>query len=108
MFQKRISFNKELITTKPIQATALGYNPEKDLAPRVLASGRGEIAQKIIALANANQIPVCEDSILTAALAGVDVGDLIPPELYFVVAEVLAYVYRIQQKYGMSNSATNK
>ncbi|MFZ5808668.1 MAG: EscU/YscU/HrcU family type III secretion system export apparatus switch protein [Chloroflexota bacterium] len=83
---------------KAPKATALGYNPEKDEAPRVLASGKGVIAEQIIAVAKANNIPIREDPLLAEALARVDIGETIPPELYALVAEVLAYIYRVQQK----------
>ncbi len=83
---------------KVTKASALGYDPKKDEAPVVLATGKGLIAQQIIELAKANGIPIREDPILAEALAGVTVGDPIPPELYALVAEVLAYIYRINQK----------
>lgn len=86
------------------QATALGYDPQKDPAPRVLASGRGLIAEQIIALAKENNIPIREDPVLAATLATLDINETIPPELYSVVAEVLAYIYRIRQK-NAPNSA---
>jgi flagellar biosynthesis protein len=79
------------------RAVALGYDPEQDSAPRVLAAGQGVLAEQIIALARQNGIPIREDPILAAALASVDVDELIPPELYLVVAEVLAYIYRLRQ-----------
>ncbi|MCL4559603.1 MAG: EscU/YscU/HrcU family type III secretion system export apparatus switch protein [Chloroflexi bacterium] len=81
------------------QAAALGYNPLHDEAPRLLAAGEGQLAEQILALARLEGIPIREDPILVSALAGVDVGQVIPPELYAVVAEVLAYVYRIQKAY---------
>ncbi|MDT8897673.1 MAG: EscU/YscU/HrcU family type III secretion system export apparatus switch protein [Thermanaerothrix sp.] len=77
-------------------AVALGYDPEQEAAPRVLAAGRGVVAEKIIAVAQENQIPVVEDQALVEALASVDIGAMIPVELYAVVAEVLAYVYRLR------------
>jgi len=77
---------------------ALGYDPEHDAAPRVLATGKGAIAEQIIALAQANGIPIREDPILAAALACLDLDEMIPPELYTLVAEVLVYVYRIREK----------
>jgi flagellar biosynthesis protein len=81
---------------KRLHATALGYDPEKDSAPRVLASGQGKIAEQIIALAQANGIQIREDPVLAMALSGIDINAEIPPELYTVVAEILAYVYRIR------------
>jgi len=80
------------------QAIALGYDPQHDLAPRVLASGQGMIAEQIIAMARAHGIPIREDPLLAAALADVELDAVIPPELYALVAEVFAYIYRIRQQ----------
>lgn len=80
------------------KAVALGYDPNKDSAPRVLASGKGIIAEQIIEIAKRNNIPIQDDPVLTAALMEIDINRTIPPELYRVVAEVLSYIYRIQQK----------
>jgi len=80
------------------EAVALGYNPIKDDAPIVLASGKEKIAEKIIEIARKNNIPIKDDPVLAAALMQIEINDKIPPELYRVVAEVLAYIYRIQQK----------
>jgi flagellar biosynthesis protein len=78
------------------RATALGYDAENDIAPKVLASGRGVIADQIIAIARANGIPIREDPILVQALSQVEINQAIPPELYEIVAEVLAYIYRLK------------
>lgn len=80
------------------EAVALGYDPNKDDAPRVLATGKNKIAEQIIAIAQQNGIPIKDDPILTAALMEIDINKTIPTELYRVVAEVLSYIYRIQQK----------
>lgn len=85
------------------KAVALGYDPLKDEAPRVLASGKKKIAEQIIALAKQNGIPIRDDPVLTAALMEIDINQTIPPELYRVVAEVLSYIYRIQHKTGKVN-----
>jgi len=79
-------------------AIALEYNPEEDGAPRVIASGRGEIADRILQIAQANQIPIRDDPVLAQALSLVDLEQEIPPELYAVVAEVLGWVYRLRKK----------
>lgn len=79
-------------------AIALEYDPQEDDAPRVIASGRGEIADKILKLAQENQIPIREDPVLAQALSLVDLEDEIPVELYAVVAEVLGWVYRLREK----------
>jgi len=97
-FHRLTAISTEPDPEKPVQAVALGYDPEKDSAPRVLAKGKGVIADQIIALARKNGIPIREDPILTAALACLDLDETIPPELYTVVAEVLVYVYRIREK----------
>jgi len=80
-------------------AVALGYEPGKDPAPRVLASGKGYIGEKIIELAKANNIPIHEDPLLAGALATLELDETIPAELYQVVAEILAYVYKIRERY---------
>lgn len=77
-------------------ATALGYNPDSDTAPVVLASGRGKIAEQIIDIARSNQIPIHEDPLLASTLSRININDVIPPELYTVVAQVFAYIYRIR------------
>ena len=94
------SSDDEQTTQKHSKAVALGYDMDQDDAPKVLASGRGAIAEKIIALAKANHIPIQEDPILVSALETLDVGSTIPPELYLVVAEVFAYVYRIKERHN--------
>jgi flagellar biosynthesis protein len=79
-------------------AIALEYDPKKNSSPKVIATGRGEIADKILQIAQANQIPIREDPILAQALSMVDLEEEIPAELYAVVAEVLAWVYRLRNK----------
>jgi flagellar biosynthesis protein len=81
-----------------LTAAALTYDPQTDQAPRVVASGRGKIAEQIVALAQQYQVPVYEDAELSAALALVNLDEEIPPELYLVVAEVLAYIYRVMHR----------
>jgi flagellar biosynthesis protein len=82
---------------KRTTATALTYDPGVDQAPRVVASGRGKIAEKIIALAQENGIPIREDPLLADALSKININEVIPPELYAVVAEILAYIFRIRE-----------
>lgn len=73
------------------QAVALEYNPE-DNAPRVIAMGRGALAEKIIEQAKQADVPVHRDDKLAATLSKLQIGDMIPPELYEVVAEILMFV----------------
>lgn len=72
-------------------AVALGYNPE-DEAPRIIATGKGYLADKILKGAKENQIPIHEDSRLAASLSKLDLGDYIPPELYQIVSEIMIFV----------------
>lgn len=73
------------------QAIALEYDPS-DAAPRVVASGRGYLAEKIIEKAQESDVPVHRDDKLADTLSRLDIGDMIPPELYEVVAEILVFV----------------
>jgi len=78
------------------RAIALRYNAATDIAPVVVATGQGELAERIIALARERDIPIEEDPNLALALAQLDVGAVVPPELYAVLAEVFAYIYRLK------------
>lgn len=82
------------------KAVALRYNSEEDKAPRVVASGRGAIAARIIAAAREAGVPVHQDSHLAEMLVGVDIGAEIPVELYQMVAEILAFIYTVDQSKG--------
>ncbi|HCZ06530.1 MAG: flagellar biosynthesis protein [Thermotogota bacterium] len=81
------------------KAAALRYDPESDLAPRVVASGVNEIAERIVEIAKDQGIPVVENPDLVEKLVRLEIYSEIPPELYQVVAEVLAFVYRLGE-YG--------
>ena len=83
---------------KSPKAVALKYDGKKDWAPKVIAKGRGEIAEKIVAIAKANNIPLYEDKNLAQILEALDLETEIPPELYRAVAEVLAFIYRLNGK----------
>lgn len=76
---------------KPKQAIALEYNPEDD-APKVIASGRGQLAERIIEKAQESDVPIHRDDKLADTLSRLEIGDMIPPELYEVVAEILIFV----------------
>ena len=79
------------------RAVALSYQRGTMTAPQVVAEGQGAVAERIIELAQAQGVAIREDPDLVALLAQLDVGQSIPPELYAVVAEVLAWVYRLRQ-----------
>lgn len=86
------------IPSRPRQAIALGYDQASDDAPRVVASGQGPVADRILAAARDHGVPIKEDPVLAAALATLDLESSIPPELYAVVAEVLIYVWRVRER----------
>jgi len=77
--------------TKIKQAIALEYDPN-DAAPIVVASGRGALAERIIEKAKEADVPVHRDDKLADTLSRLEIGDMIPPELYEVVAEILVFV----------------
>ncbi len=82
------------------RAVALKYEPERDRAPRVTAKGARAIAERIIELAKKEGIPLQEDPDLVGALMELDFHEEIPPELYRAVAEILAFVYRLNRTMG--------
>lgn len=83
---------------KPRKAVALRYDAQEDSAPRVIAKGQRLIAEKIIAVAKAHGIHVHEDPDLVAVLSKLDLNITIPETLYQAVAEVLAFVYRLNKQ----------
>lgn len=90
------------------KAVALRYDHETDKAPVVSAKGQGELAQKIIELAKKYGIPVEENQYLANYLMSLDLYEEIPPVLYPVIAEILAFIYRMNGKYEWNNSTRNK
>ena len=80
------------------KAVALKYRADKDRAPRITAKGRGHLAEKIVAVAKANDIPLHQDQNLVELLDALEIDTQIPPELYRAVAEVLAFIYRLNRE----------
>ena len=79
------------------KAVALRYDRLKENAPRVVASGRGYKAEKILETAREAKVPVYEDPALVDALSFLDIGSEIPEQLYSIVAEVLVFVYSLDK-----------
>ena len=77
-------------------AVALSYNPG-DEAPTVIATGKGALAERIIDTAKDSDVPVYEDEKLAGTLSKLELGDMIPPELYGVVEEILVFVDRMDR-----------
>lgn len=79
------------IAGKEKTAVTVAYNPG-EVAPKILAVGKGEVAERIIETAKENDVPFYQDNKLAETLSRLQIGDTIPPELYEVVAEILVFV----------------
>jgi flagellar biosynthesis protein len=82
------------------KAVALKYKPGQENTPKVTAKGIGSVAEKIIDIARKQGIPVKDDPDLVEVLSRLDLDEEIPPELYVIVAELLAFVYSLNRKKG--------
>ena len=83
------------------KAIAIKYK-QNETAPKVIAKGVGIVAENIIKAAQSNTVPIYQNKTLASMLMAVELDREIPPELYSAVAEVLAYVYRLDQRIGKS------
>ena len=83
---------------KQKKAAALSYDRTRNQAPKVVAKGRGKMADRIVAAAREHGVPMVEDRNLVQMLEVLDLDTEIPPELYQAVAEVLAFVYRLNRR----------
>lgn len=85
------------MTTRDRQkkAVALQYQPKLDNAPKVIAKGKGQVAEKIIEIAREHNIYIQNDPDLIEILSQLDLNQEIPPDLYIVIAELLAFVYSL-------------
>ena len=83
---------------KSSKAVALSYDNQKDRAPQVVAKGKGYPADKIVDVAREHDIPLYKDKNLVQVIEALDLETEIPPELYRAVAEVLAFIYRLNNK----------
>ncbi len=79
-------------------AAAVRYDPQKDGAPKVTAKGRGHVAEKILAIAAEHGIPVRSEPDLAKILCLLDLDEEIPVALYRAVAEILAFVYAVNEQ----------
>ncbi len=82
------------------KAVALRYNPEHEKSPRVIGKGLGLVAEQILELAREHNIPIHEDKDLVEVLAKLDPGQEIPSETYLIVAEILAFIYKVNEEAG--------
>jgi flagellar biosynthesis protein len=90
-FNAKYNNKKQFTINKSKKAVALAYT-KGEQAPKVVASGKGNLAEKIIERAEESNVPIHQDERLADTLSTLDVGEYIPPELYEVVAEILVYV----------------
>ena len=90
----------DVIITNPTHfAVAIKYDPAVSDAPLVVAKGQDYLAQRIKEMAKENNVEIVENKPLARMLyANVEIGEIIPPELYQAVAEILAMVYKMQGK----------
>ena len=79
-------------------AAVIKYDALKDDAPRITAKGAGHLAEKIISLARKHNIPIREDANLVQVLMKLDIDRQIPPELYRAIAEILVFVYTLNER----------
>ena len=89
------------------QAVALKYDMQQDKAPRVVAKGKGHTAEHILEAAQKASVPVYQNKTLVNMLMALDIDREIPPELYKAIAEVMAYVYKMDKDKGTANAARN-
>ena len=83
------------------EVVALSYKQNVENAPTVIAKGKGSIADNLIKKAQEHHIPIQEDPSLVSLLSQLDINESIPEELYQAVAEVFAFIYRVDQSHGL-------
>lgn len=93
--------------TKPLKAAALQYDKETSAAPKLTAKGQGAIAERILEVAEAHGIPLHKDADLIEILDKVEIDTEIPLEVYAVVAEIFAYLYRTGQSAAQHKQKAN-
>jgi flagellar biosynthesis protein len=86
------------MTEENKSAIALKYDKHQHKAPHVIAKGEQALAEEILRLAQEHDVPIYEDKELVMALAQVEIGDEIPEVLYLAIAEVIAFVYQLENK----------
>lgn len=80
-----------------LKAAVLKYDVDKDKAPKVVSIGKGQVAEKILKVAEEHRIPFYEDPSLIDLLSKLDIQSEVPPQLYNLVAEVLSFVYKLDR-----------
>ncbi|HAQ07731.1 MAG TPA: hypothetical protein DCR24_09500 [Bacillus bacterium] len=86
-------------------AVALGYNAGSQDAPKVMAKGKGLVAEQIIEKAKENEVPIQEDPSLIEVLSQLEINERIPEELYQAVAEVFSFIYHLDKQAEKNNKS---
>jgi len=94
---KRHVDDLEVKDKKNLMVVAVKYDINKDRAPKIVASGKSAFAEEILRIAEENQVPLYEDPSLVDLLSKLEIDTEIPPELYTLVAEILAFVYQLDK-----------
>lgn len=87
----------DLPEKQKVRAIAIKYDVDKSKAPKIVATGKGSVAEMILQVAEENKIPFYEDPSLADLLSKLELEEDVPPELYGLVAEVLAFVYQLDK-----------
>ncbi|KYG89490.1 EscU/YscU/HrcU family type III secretion system export apparatus switch protein [Metasolibacillus sp. FSL H7-0170] len=82
------------------EAIALTYNPSESAGPKVVAKGKGKIAENILEQASLHNVPIHEDPNLVELLGQLDLNETIPEQLYQAVAEVFAFIYHLDREHN--------
>jgi flagellar biosynthesis protein len=98
MKEKKIQTSTPIRGSEIKKAVALKYKETEDNAPKVIAKGKGYIAQKIIEMAKTHNIPIVEDPFLVESLIRIDLYKEIPPELYEAVAKIVAFIISVEKE----------
>ena len=91
-----------------LQAIAIKYDKDSKKAPTIVASGKGKIAKQILELAEENDIPMLEDAKLSKLLSSLKIKSEIPPNLFKIVAEVLAFIFYLEKMASKRSSLRSK
>lgn len=94
---KRNIHQLEHVDKSKLKAVVLKYDVDKSKAPKITGFGKGQIAEKILKVAEDNKVPFYEDASLVELLSKLAINSEIPPSLYNVVAEILSFVYKLDR-----------
>ncbi len=84
------------------KAVALKYKAYEEMAPKIVAKGKGELAKKIIEKAKEFDVPLFQNEELADMLLNVEIGEEVPPKMYEAVVEVFIWLYKLEEKAQLS------